>query len=265
MRNLVISAIGDQSVYSTWLDAAERRTFDLVFVYFGDGPDDARSHATHYFRRKGYKFEHLAFVRQELAAELSQYDYIWCPDDDVAAGTDAINELFAICAEHQLELAQPAIAAGDYSYASLKQQKQFLLRYTPFVEVMCPLFSQAAFQKVSVLFGENYSGWGLDWLWSRMFPRERMAIVDKVGIHHTRPLFSGPHYRHLVRDGIDPRDEFQRTMDRHGGMDHGVQAAMVEGTCRMKGLLNSEELGPFRRLLHRFWPGALPGTHRAAA
>jgi hypothetical protein len=255
-RNLVISAIGDASVHRTWLDDPRQQSFDVMLIYFGDRPDDARGDARYYLRRKGYKFEHLDYVVRNFRGELEQYDYIWCPDDDIAAeGTSAVNELFAICARYQFDLAQPAIAAGDSSYVSLRRKPGSLLRYSPFVEVMCPLFSREAFFRASALFLENRSGWGIDWLWSRLFPAGRVAIIDRVGIHHTRKLFSGPHYQRLTSDGIDAWVEFDDTVKRHGGIDLRVQVAFEQGKLPLRSIPDPDAPPTgLRGWLRRCWP-----------
>ena len=89
-------------------------------------------------RRKGFKFELLHHVAQEHRSTLAKYDRIWCPDDDIACCTSDLNLLFDIVQRHGLQLAQPAVADGDVSYRYLLRKRGNILRYTPFVEVMCP-------------------------------------------------------------------------------------------------------------------------------
>lgn len=233
-RNLIISPIGDRSVHRTWLAGPGKPNFDLFLLYYGNGPDDAARDAKYYVRRKGFKWEHLHYVAEEHAATLQQYDHIWCPDDDIACDTAGVNLLFELFERYQLQLAQPAIARGDFSFRGLTQQRGNILRYSPYVEVMCPIFTRDAFLKVKPTFLENRSGWGLDWIWPKLFQPREMAIIDKVGIHHTGPLGKGEHYKNLESLGINPYRDFDETVARHGGIDWRLHRGMLRGNLRMK-------------------------------
>jgi hypothetical protein len=233
-RNLIISPIGDRSVHQTWIAGPEKSNFDLFLLYYGNGEDVAANDAKFYVRRKGFKWEHLHYVAEEHAEVIEQYDRIWCPDDDIACDTAGVNQLFELFEQYQLQLAQPAIAKGDFSFRGLTQQRGNILRYSPYVEVMCPIFTREAFLKVKPTFLENRSGWGLDWIWPKQFARHEMAIIDKVGIHHTGPLGKGEHYKNLAKLGIDPYRDFSETVARHGGINWNLHRGMLRGNLRLK-------------------------------
>ena len=191
-RNLIICTIGDKSCHRTWIAGPETPNFDLFLIYYGDGPDVAKADAQHYLRRKGFKFELLHHVAQEHRSTLANYDRIWCPDDDVACCTSDLNLLFDIFQRHGLQLAQPAVAEGDVSYRCLRQKRGNILRYTPFVEVMCPLFTRDAFFKLSTTFLESRSAWGLDWVWARQFgPARHGDHRQSRRASHPAALFRG--------------------------------------------------------------------------
>ncbi|MCC7085756.1 MAG: hypothetical protein IT427_12205 [Pirellulales bacterium] len=232
--NLVISPIGDHSVHRTWIEGPDTPNFDLFLLYYGNGSDPVQPGAKFYVRRKGFKWEHVHYVAEEHFASLQHYDRIWCPDDDIACDTAGVNLLFELFEHYQLKLAQPAIAKGDFSFRGLTQRRGNILRYTPYVEVMCPIFTREAFFQVKPTFLENRSGWGLDWIWPKHFAKHEMAIIDKVGIHHTGPLGKGEHYQHLAALGIDPYRDFDETVARHGGIDWSLHRAMLRGNLRMK-------------------------------
>ena len=137
----------------------------------------------------------------QLGSRLDDYGYIWLPDDDLAAKTADINRMFSIARTYGLALAQPAIARGEVSHQIVRQQAGLLLRYTRFVEVMCPLFSRSALQRVRSTLVANKSAWGLDWAWSQLLPADELAIIDAVGVHHTRPLQSGAGYDRMRGGG----------------------------------------------------------------
>ena len=76
-----------------------------------------------------------------------------------------------------------------------------LLRYVDFVEIMCPVFSTRALRVCRGSFRDSVSGFGLDHLWPALLggARSRIAIIDSVGVIHTRPL--GRNY--VVQTAID--------------------------------------------------------------
>ena len=233
-RNLVISPIGDNSKHRTWIDGPGKPNFDLFLLYFGDGPDTAAADAKYYLRNKGFKWEHIHLVAEKHRDTVRQYDYIWCPDDDIACDTAGVNELFEIVRKYNVQLAQPAISEGEFAFKSLIQQRGNILRYSPYVEVMCPIFTQEAFFKLQDTFLENRSAWGLDWIWPKRFAATEMAIIDKVGVHHTGRLGKGENYKLLAKLGINPYRDFEETVARHGGIDWSIHRRMLRGRLRME-------------------------------
>lgn len=247
-RNLVISAVGDRSVHGSWIRSPAEASFDLFLVYYGDDPAWACDRARFRLRRKGFKYEHLHHLSERFASELREYERIWCPDDDVYLETTGVNRLFELFEAHRLQLAQPAIADGEYSYAALCQRREYVLRYSPYVEVMCPIFTREAFFRVRDTFLENRSGWGIDWVWPKRFARREIAILDAVGVRHTGRLGAGEHYRRLAELGIDPQADFEATVARHGGIDWSVHRRMVRGELRMRGIKRPDSRGWLERL-----------------
>lgn len=239
-RNLVITPIGDRSVHRTWLAGPDEPNFDLFLIYYGDGADTAQADAKYYLRRKGFKWEHMHYVVEEHGQTLSQYDRIWCPDDDVACSTADVNLLFELFERYRLQLAQPAVARGEFFFRGLTQRRGNLLRYSPFVELMCPIFTREAFVKVQPTFVENRSGWGIDWVWTKYFTRHEMAIIDKVGVHHTGQLGKGAHYKNLARLGVDPFRELEETVARHG-LNLRLHRRMMRGIVLMKSIRDPDD------------------------
>ncbi|HVO25490.1 MAG TPA: hypothetical protein VMW56_17865 [Candidatus Margulisiibacteriota bacterium] len=239
--NLIISAIGDRSVHSTWISGPERPDFDLFLIYYGDLSDFAKSDATFYVRRKGFKWEHIHFAIDRLGDALNAYERIWCPDDDIACDTANVNLLFEIFERYQLQLAQPAVSRGQFSFKGLAQRRGKILRYSPYVEVMCPIFTRSAIQKVQHTFLENRSGWGIDWIWPRHFAENQIAVIDKVGVHHTGQLGKGENYQNLASLGIDPAREFEDTVGRHGGFDRQILRRMLHGWLRMRSIKDPDD------------------------
>ena len=65
----------------------------------------------------------------------------------------------------------------------------YLVRYTNFVELMCPVFSRSFLQICLPTFEASFSGFGLDHIWSQLGGRVpgRIAIIDDIAVAHTRP------------------------------------------------------------------------------
>jgi hypothetical protein len=232
-RNMILTALGDGNVLDTWLDRPDERKFDLFVIDFRPGPRVAPSHATFFVERAGFKFEHLDFVAAHFAPELRRYDRIWCPDDDIALDTASINAMFSMFERHRLQLAQPAIAAGDVSFQSFRPQLGAVLRYTPFVEIMCPLFTREAFFRVGHTFAASRSGWGIDLVWPQFFGPRELAILDCIHARHTRPLAIGELYVRLKKLGIDPWQERDAVVRRWGRISERTVQRMHFGKQRM--------------------------------
>jgi hypothetical protein len=85
------------------------------------------------------------------------------------------------------------------------------------IEVMAPCFSGSMLRKALPFLNANLSGWGLDWIWSRLAddPVNGIAIIDTVSVRHTRPV-GGPNYKHLQEKGVAAKDEGRAFCVKHG-------------------------------------------------
>jgi len=253
-RNLAIVCAGDQSDHRTWFRPDAARNYDLMVVYYGSKSSNYGADADIYLARQGPKYALLHLVSRVYSKLLRSYDFIWCPDDDIAAEVGQVDQLFEIARAWDLEIAQPAISAGEMSFEALRQVPGSLLRFSPFVEVMCPLFRRDTFFRFSPMFPESRSGWGLDMVWSKHVPRGKIAIIDAVGMRHTRPLFSGKSYEILAERGVDPFEEKHRVSKKYGGIRRRQMRHLSDGRTRMETVplgATSEAYG-LRRLAWRF-------------
>lgn len=250
--NLVIATVGDRSCHASWMAGPGPRTFDAMLIYYGTASACDFHGAEYTCRRQGFKYHLLADVVAAHGDLLAGYERVWCPDDDILASTATIGRMFDVVRDRGFHLAQPAIAAGAASYALLRRVPDTAYRLTPFVEVMCPLFTREAFLRVATLFRETISGWGIDCVWSTWFPRERMAVIDETGVEHTGSLGRGDLYRRLETLGIRPEDECESLVARLGGLDRGMRKRLARGRVRLSGvpLSGSPRLdaGPLSRI-----------------
>ena len=140
------------------------------------------------------------------------YDHVWFPDDDLISDWRGINRLFAVCRSYDLALAQPALLPGSFANHPVTLCAEgTLLRFTTFVEIMAPVFSVAALRRAAPTFAINPSDYGLDHLWPAMIdaPPTAFAIIDAVGVLHTRPIGASYDQGHAMRDGWAVEDGFQ--------------------------------------------------------
>lgn len=224
--NLVIVRAGDASLHPGWLDGAGPRNWDIIVSYFGRDPDRYRVPDVTRIDGPGMKWPALHDLLTTRPEILDGYDYIWLPDDDLAATAPDINRMFALCAKYTLDLAQPALAWDSYfSHLVTLRNAGLLLRRTNFVEVMAPVFSAAMLRRVLPTFTATRTGWGLDHIWPRYAtdPANGVAIIDAVTVRHTRPI-GGPNYAKLREEGISPWDEL-RSFYRDQGLGEGLEIA----------------------------------------
>lgn len=190
MNNLIIAPAGDDSLFKHWIK--DSPNFDLVLLYYGDNIDIATSYTSYtpyVYAAKGEKYHLLKSFIQSNIDFISNYEYIWLPDDDVLIDTQHINKLFNIAKEYNLSITQPSMD-GYVSHEITKPVPNSLLRYTNFVEVLAPLFNQETLFKIYDTFDLNYSSWGYDYLWPHLlgYPQNKIAIIDDIVMTHTRPV-----------------------------------------------------------------------------
>jgi hypothetical protein len=238
-RNLIISPVGDTSEHKSWLSHPDARTFDLFLIYYGNRGDFGRGEATHYLKCQGFKWELVDNVCKHFPEVLDRYTNIWCPDNDIKLDTYGVNRMFELFERFQLKLAQPAISAGQVSYQTLRQKPGVVLRYSPYVEVMCPLFTREALRQCQPTFLECKSGWGLDWVWPRYFAHHEIAILDAVGAEHTGPLGTGENYQKLAELGVYPDREFHTVMAKYGGFNRRLHKKFVRGRIKLPAIFET--------------------------
>ena len=211
-RNLVILRAGVTSLHPVWLHDCpdEARTWDLCLCTYGPDPDAVFGPADRRLHVPGSKFQGLSevFSKHDF---WSAYDYVWLPDDDLLTDWRSINQLFEICRRYELALAQPALLPEGYiNHPITVRAARSTLRFTTFVEIMAPLFSQAALRRVAATFALNTSGYGMDHLWPVLIdaPPHSIAIIDTVGVLHTRPVGSTYDQQGASQEGYAIEDAF---------------------------------------------------------
>lgn len=213
-RHLVFLRVGDTSTHREWMGEPASRSYDVWLDYYGEG--DARRWAddpVHLTDGPGTtKYGRIL----ALLDALTRYDAIWFPDDDIRTDPAGVERLFATFARRRLLLAQPSLADGSYvAHEITRWNGSFEVRFTNFVEGMCPLFAPEALRTCAPSFPESPSAYGLDMVWPTMLgdPRDRIGMIDAAPVIHSRPIGGGPWRR---PPGFDPQADRARVLAAHG-------------------------------------------------
>ncbi len=213
-KNLVIGIVGDESLHQEWI--SKSADFDLMLIYYQEELGKYREDAKYYLDGvKGSKWSILYEQGDFIKPLLENYNYIFIPDDDLSMSPDIIGSIFQLMAEHNLWLSQPAIN-GYLSVGITKPKKSCKLRFTNWVEIMCPCFHRGALRKCWETFNTNKSNWGISFLWNALLenPVDKIAILDCLPITHTRKPGSGENYkRNLKRNAA--LNEMQQLLEQH--------------------------------------------------
>jgi len=218
-ENLLITTIGKIDCIPSWL--GNQREFDVALIYYPDEITDAikeylELNSDYLFFETGFKYTVLKKVLGEFA-ELRDYNFYWMPDDDVRMEQGSVNMLFNLAKKYELDLCQPSTTKKNISWKIVRQNKKCELRYTNYVEVMCPLFSKVALNLCLDSFSYTSSGWGLDFYWCSLI-KEKIAIIDRVKVHHTKKieLDGGALYKKLLQEtGKEPHQELNEIIAKY--------------------------------------------------
>jgi len=192
-RNLVVIRAGEHSLHKSWLrDLADAdRSWDLCVSFYGKTENFFTDDYAEFqiLQNQTYKYDSL-YSLMHAGSALWDYDFVTFPDDDLDMQWSDLNQIFAVCRDYGLDLAQPALHPESYiNYPVSRQNKIFLLRYVSLVECMMPVFSQSALRKCVPTFALHKDGFGIDHAWARIIgtPPTKLAVIDKVAVRHTRP------------------------------------------------------------------------------
>ena len=219
-RNLIVVRAGDNSLHRRWMNDSRARNFDLLVSYYGKLSGRYQNRADHYHEMTGPRWPAHDWLWRNRRELFDRYDHVAFVCDDVDAVTSSWNLMFNLCEWFELDLAQPVIG-GYANHAITRPVADCVLRYTNFVEVMCPVFSKGALALCGDTFGELVSGWGLEFFWAARlpYPQFKTAVVDSVRVVHSSPTRAGPLRPVLDALGIDPVEELYGTLARLGVTD----------------------------------------------
>lgn len=243
-KGLILARVGDNSLHPQWLKGSSDRNWDLALSSFGKGPVAARDACVLVEHETGPKWGPLHSFITKHWGTISRYRFVMLPDDDLAFSSEQANEFFDICDSYDFAIAQPGLDYKSYfSHKITLKRHGLLYRTTNYVETMCPCFRIDALERVLPSFLETKSGWGIDLTWFGKLNgmTDRMAVVDKISITHTRPV-GGALYQNNRFDE-SPIDELERMLLASGRSIEDLET--FYGVTKVAGMkLNPNMLKP---------------------
>ncbi len=186
------------------------RLFDVALNDW-TGVGEGLERAEYVFKERGHKWP---CAKVNLPKLPRPYDYYAFLDFDIEITTPSLNRLFLVGEALGLDLYQAALGPRSHgSYPSLFAQPKSLVRSTPFVEIMMPVFNRGALEDCVDTFDESESGYGLDHLWGHLLEHRNMAVVDAVVAEHPRPIES---HQWRTAAGLTPLEELQQIVKKYG-------------------------------------------------
>ncbi len=201
-RNLLLLPTGRESLFRNW-PRPLGTTFDVALLYYDPPLETVPNWARQVWHGRGEKFALIAEFCK-AAPNIHDYDAVFIPDDDLRISPEQVETIFHIFHFYRLAIAQPALDRKSfYSHKITRwcKRPEVLMRYTNFVEIMCPIFSRFSFRLLSDTFEKSPTGYGLDIVWAHRLAYHNLAVIDGVQINHGRPIQS---HLKLKKKGIDP-------------------------------------------------------------
>jgi hypothetical protein len=188
--NLVLARVGRTSLHPSWVDPGKPRDWDLRLVPYQEIPSPAGLDCSVEDVVPGPKWSGLREALRRWDG-WRDYEYVWMPDDDIAASQDTINRMFEVARAAGLDLFAPALhESSHYAHFITMRSQGFFGRWTGFVEIMIPGFSRAAMERLvpTLDLSETGWGWGLDSVWPKLLDYRNVGIIDGTPVTHTRPV-----------------------------------------------------------------------------
>jgi hypothetical protein len=189
-KNLVLARVGAASLHPGWIDAGTPRDFDVRLIPYQEIPEEPELDLVVGDVIPGPKWTGIRELLNSWDG-WREYDHIWLPDDDIRAGQDAIDGMFAAAEGLGLDLFAPALdEQSHFAHFTTMQNPSFFARRVGFVEIMVPGFSRPTLERLleTLDLSETGWGWGLDSVWPKILGYENVGVIDGVTVTHTRPV-----------------------------------------------------------------------------
>lgn len=188
LENVVVVRAGRKSLHREWRIGEAQ--FDLIVVAYESFEDEEAQNDSCLFLYPGNKVAGLAKFFRDKWDLISQYKAVAIIDDDISCSADELNRCFAMGRAHHLQIWQPSLSWDSYfSHAVTVNNPIFRLRYSNFVEMMCPFFSIEYLAHALPTFEFGLES-GIDQIWPQLEGGKlgSFAVLDAVIVRHTRKV-----------------------------------------------------------------------------
>jgi hypothetical protein len=127
----------------------------------------------------GPKWPALAQTLATHWEQVAGYSHVLLADASLDTTPETLAQLFAVCAQLGLDLAQPAFVPGTRcSHPVAWQHGAFQLRFTNHVDLAAPVFSRALLERAAASFVDPACAASLGGVWPQLAGPGRVAVVD---------------------------------------------------------------------------------------
>jgi hypothetical protein len=222
VRNLVFARVGRLSLHRNWLvEPKASRNWDLQLSTYDEQQSDLDDGDYPLSVDTGTKWDSACRYLRANPDLLDRYDYIMFPDDDLLFEPNGLSNLFDLMTSNDLDIGQPSLLPSSHiSYPVTAHCPGFTLRYSNYVEPMCPIIRTDYLRTLLPILARWPTGWGLDDIWTMMMakPAYRAAFIDASPILHTRPLYTGAVYKTFERLGMNPEGDLREVRSTFRGV-----------------------------------------------
>ena len=218
-KYLLFLRCGSEDINIDIVELLSEYDIDIVISYFSKPSQDFK-HPNLWVLNGGLSKYHAFKSLWDEEHSIRNYDSYAFFDADLVANSRTISLLFKDGGLHQLQAWHPSLCDKSHtrwSFLGSQKNSHEGLRYTNFIEVMCPFFSNEGLKKCVKTFSESISTWGLDYAWSSLISESDMAVIDNHSIsHYGKPdLKGGAFYQYLASIGINPKVELWKLRFRY--------------------------------------------------
>lgn len=185
MKQAIFSSVGNNEKFIDFYHK-QLRNCDLFLNFYGSDENIYsmfRAYSKNISRIKTTKFPALKYMYN--TSDIDTYDYIFVFDDDCMVEHGNLNMIPPIMKNYNLEIASPCqTTKGKISHNIMKYHfGNHIFRYTNFIEMNFPVFSQQSLKKYMVAYDGKLCGWGNDWWYLNIIDAsetKNCGIVDNV-------------------------------------------------------------------------------------
>lgn len=185
MKYAIFSSVGDNKTFLNFY--YDHLSCCDLFINFHGSNDRIYSiikkYSKHISRIHTTKFPALKNIYN--ISNLSMYDYVFVFDDDCIVEYGDLCTIPILMEKYKMDIAAPCQSnSGKISHDITRHHSgNHIFRYTNFVEMNFPVFSQEGLKKYMSVYDGKLCGWGNDWWYLNTmssFEQKNCGIIDNI-------------------------------------------------------------------------------------